>query len=116
MVRYSPLSATPNPLVYTIKARFLAAYSSTVSDYGYPRVFDPNFKPTAKPIFKSLPAQKMTLIYWAIFLITNSTFLSLLETWLELSSGYSYQELGAGFVSAMETMSRLMISTRCMIF
>ena len=89
----APLSAIPNPLVYTIKARFLAAYSSTVSDYGYPRVFDPNFETYCQSHFQEFAGSENDPYLLGYFSDNELDFpFDLLETWLELSSGYSYQE------------------------
>lgn len=88
------LKDVPNPLVYTVKARFLAAYTQVHGTTGYPRVFDPGFETfcdSHAAEFSGMENDPYLLGYYTDNELNFPT--SLLTDWLNApGAGSSYDE------------------------
>jgi hypothetical protein len=83
----------PGPLVYTIIKNFLATYSATNSNPGYPQVFDAAFVPFCQTYAQSFAGTKSDPYLLGYFSDNELNFpASMLSTWLALSPGNSSYE------------------------
>jgi hypothetical protein len=87
------IKQVPGPLVYTIIKNFLATYSNTNLNPGYPQVFDPTFAPFCQAYAQSFSVTQNDPYLLGYFSDNELNFPSaLLVTWLGLSPGNSSYE------------------------
>ena len=80
----------PGPLVYTIIKNFLATYSSTNVNPGYPQVFEPAFVPFCQTYAQAFSSTQNDPYLLGYFSDNELSFpASILVTWLGLSPGNS---------------------------